>query len=234
MIRHFTFTVAIKTTFKIKSFTCKTFPTTAALANLKSEMYTNKNHIFSLDELALNIRITSAFHQIMESPSEQIQNHNSFQEILWSQYELTNEVTAANSPDMLDSIFGSREYHSSFIGGDYTDVDRTYQDETIVNDSFEEHSSNTESNSRLATSEVVHVLNSISEPPENHTIFLGRCCFYLNLTDLNTETIFDFVEKTTGPHDFSLEGMELTNESIVKENCSINTDELAVIIENEE
>ena len=104
-------------------------------------MYTNKTHIFSLDKLALNARKTTVFHQIMESLSEQIQDHNLFEEILWNQCECTNEVTATN---VLHSTFGYREYHFSFIGGDETDAERTHQNETIVNDSLEEHSSNTE------------------------------------------------------------------------------------------
>ena len=125
---------------------------------------------------------------------------------------------------MLHLTFGSRGYHSSFIGGDETDAERTHQNETIVNDSLEERSSNTESNSRHTRSEVVYVLDSFSEPPENHIICLGRCCFYLDLTDVNTETIFHLVEQTTGPHNFSLDCMKLINESIAKGNSSVNTD----------
>ena len=168
------------------------------LANLKPEMYTNKTHIFSLDKLALNARKTTVFHQIMESLSEQIQDHNLFEEILWNQYEFTNEVTATN---VLHSTFGYREYHFSFIGGDETDAERTHQNETIVNDNFGGHSSNTESNSQHTRSEVVHILDSFSETPENHIICLGRCCFYSDLTNVNTKTVFEFLKQTTSPNE---------------------------------
>ena len=161
-------------------------------------MYTNKTYIFSLDKLALNARKTTVFHQIMESLSEQIQDHNLFEEILWNQYEFTNEVTATN---VLHSTFGYREYHFSFIGGDETDAERTHQNETIVNDNFGGHSSNTESNSQHTRSEVVHILDSFSETPENHIICLGRCCFYSDLTNVNTKTVFEFLKQTTSPNE---------------------------------
>ena len=79
--------------------------------------------------------------------------------MLWNQYEFINEVTATNLPDVLHLTFGSREYNSSFIGGDETDAERTYQNEAVVNNSLEERNSNTESNSRHTKSKVVHVLD---------------------------------------------------------------------------
>lgn len=36
------------------------------------------------------------------------------EEILCNQYEVINEVTATNSPDVLHLTFGSREYHFQF------------------------------------------------------------------------------------------------------------------------
>ena len=104
-----------------------------------------------------NAKKTTVFHQIMESLLKQMQNRNSFEDILRNQYEFTNQVTYTNSQDVLNATFGSREYHSSFIGRHETDVERTCQNETIANDSFEKHSSNTESNSRHTTFEVANV-----------------------------------------------------------------------------
>ena len=115
---------------------------------------------------------------------------------------------------------------SSLRGGDETDAKRANQNEAVVNNSLKEHSSKTESNSRHTKSKVVDVLDSFSEPPANHIVCLGRCCFYLDLTDVNTETKFDFVEQTTSSQDINWRW----HESIVKQNSLVNTDELTVVI----
>ena len=66
------------------------------LAYLDSGMCGNKTHIFTLNELALNVRITTVFQQIIELPSEQVPNHDSFQEMLWNRDTIAYQVTTTN------------------------------------------------------------------------------------------------------------------------------------------
>ena len=143
------------------------------LAYLDSDMCGNKTHIFTLNELALNVRITTVFQQIIELPSEQVPNHDSFQEMLWNRDTIAYQVTTTNSPDVTDQLSDSGENHSGFLERHHTDLERTYQNERTVNDTFKVHCSNTESSSQHIPSEGVYVLDSFSESPELYHLF-GR------------------------------------------------------------
>ena len=60
----------------------------------------------------------------------------------------------------------------------------------------------------------------------NYTICLAGQCFYVDLTNVNTKTAFDFVEHYTRSHDSLWGDRKPRNESIVKENISVKPDKL--------
>ena len=64
---------------------------------------------------------------------------------------------------MTAQLSDSGENHSGFLERHHTDLERTYQNERTVNDTFEVHCSNTESSSQHIPSEGVYVLDSFSE-----------------------------------------------------------------------
>ena len=208
-------------------------PIAVTLTYLDLDMFGNKSHIFTLTELASNVRITTVFQQITELPSEQVQNHDSFQEMLWNGDNIAYQFTITNSPEVTDRLSDSGENHSGFLDGHHTDIERTYQNERTANDTPEVHCSNTESSSQQITSKDVYALDSFSKSPENHTICLAGRCFYVDLTDLNTKTAFYFVEHYPRSHDSLWGDRKLRSESIVEENISVKADKLTIVIAHE-
>ena len=92
----------------------------------------NKNHIFEMVELELNVRPETVFQEIREFPLETAQNHLSFQEILWNNDHLTNQLTTTILNCARDSLFDSAEDHPSFSRGHYTDARKAYHIKTTA------------------------------------------------------------------------------------------------------